>query len=238
MHKDKPIIGITTAFDFEKGISSVKEDYYEAIIRCSAVPILIPVTDEKGIWQEYLEMCDGLVLSGGPDIDATYFGMCNMPYANEISPIRDSMEIFIAQQAIAMDKPILGICRGIQVLNIAAGGSIFQDIYSENYAEKKLLKHSQQAPRWFQIHNINIQGKTCLQDIFERDSLKVNSFHHQAVSEVAPGFMINAYAEDGIIEAICMDNKKFVMGVQWHPENLWRKDINHLKLFERLVSVC
>jgi putative glutamine amidotransferase len=161
-----------------------------------------------------------------------------MPYANEISPVRDGMEIFIAQQAIAMDKPILGICRGIQVINIAAGGSIFQDIYAENNSDKRIIKHSQQAPRWFQIHNINIQSGTCLQSIFGVETLRVNSFHHQAVSEVAPDFTINAIAEDGIIEAISQENKKFVLGVQWHPENLWRKDITHLKLFERLVSVC
>lgn len=238
MYKGKPIIGITAAFDFEKGISSVKDDYYDAIIKCGAVPVIIPVTDVKGMWVEYLDICNGLILSGGPDIDATYFGKCNMPYANEISPIRDSMEIFLARQAIDMNKPILGICRGIQIINIAAGGSIFQDIYAENNAEKKLLKHSQQAPRWFQIHDINIQGETCLHGIFGTDSLKVNSFHHQAVSDVAPEFIVNAYAEDGIIEAISHENKKFVLGVQWHPENLWRSDKTHLKLFERLVSVC
>jgi putative glutamine amidotransferase len=238
MNKIKPVIGITTAYDFEKSSSGVKDDYYEAIIQCGAVPILIPVTDEKSMWDEYLKICDGIILSGGPDIDATYFGKCNMPYANEISPIRDSMEIFIAQQAIAMNMPILGICRGIQVMNIAAGGSIFQDIYAENNTDKNIMKHSQQAPRWFQIHNISIQKDTCLQTVFGSDTLKVNSFHHQAVSEVAPGFIINATAEDGIIEAISQENKRFVLGVQWHPENLWRKDKTHLKLFERLVSVC
>jgi len=238
MNKVKPIIGITTAYDFEKGSSLIKDDYYDAIIHCGAVPFLIPVTDEKSVWIEYVKICDGLILSGGPDIDATYFGESNMPYANEISPIRDGMEIFIAQKAIAMDKPILGICRGIQVINIAAGGSIYQDIYVENTTDKKLIKHSQQAPRWYQIHNIDIQSETCLQAIFGNATLKVNSFHHQAVKEVAPDFIINAVAEDGIIEAISQENKKFVLGVQWHPENLWRKDKTHLKLFERLVSVC
>ena len=238
MVKDKPVIGITAAYDFEKGFCSVKEDYYEAIIQCGAVPILIPVTEVKSMWVEYLDICNGIILSGGPDIDATYFGEYNMPYANEISPVRDSMEIFLANQAIAMDKPLLGICRGIQIINIAAGGSIFQDIYAENNAEGKLMKHDQQAPRWFQIHNINIQSGTCLHNIFGKETLKVNSFHHQAVSKVAPEFIVNAYAQDGIIEAISHKNKKFVLGVQWHAENLWRKDKTHLKLFERLVSVC
>lgn len=238
MYKGKPVIGITSAYDFEKGSSCIKDDYYDAIIHCGGVPILIPVTEEKSVWVEYLEICDGIVFSGGPDVDATYFGESNMPYANEISPVRDSMEIFLAQQAITMDKPILGICRGIQVINIAAGGSIFQDIYAENITNNLIIKHSQQAPRWFQIHNINIQGDTCLHNIFGRDTLKVNSFHHQAVSEIALGFTVNAYADDGIIEAISNENKKLVLGVQWHPENLWRKDNTHLKLFERLVSVC
>lgn len=236
--RGRVVIGIMAAFDFEKGISTMKEDYYDAVIKCGAVPVLIPATEEKAMWVEYLNICDGIIFSGGPDVDATYFGKANMPYANEISPVRDSMEIFIARQALAMDKPILGICRGIQVINIAAGGSIFQDIYIENTTDKKLIKHSQQAPRWFQIHNINIMGRTCLHSIFETNTLKVNSFHHQAVSEIAPGFTVNAYADDGIIEAISHEGKKFVLGVQWHPENLWRKDSTHLKLFERLVSVC
>lgn len=238
MFRAKPVIGITAAYDYEKGISTLKEDYYEAVISCGAVPIIIPATAIESVWDDYLDICDGLIFSGGPDIDSTYFGKPNMPCANEISPIRDSMEIFLAQKAIARDMPILGLCRGIQVINIAAGGSIFQDIYAENNTEKKLIKHSQQAPRWFQIHDVTIQADTCLHSIFNRENLKVNSFHHQAVSEVAPNFVVNAYAEDGIIEAISLESKKFVLGVQWHPENLWRKDKTHLKLFERLVSVC
>ncbi|AEY68057.1 gamma-glutamyl-gamma-aminobutyrate hydrolase family protein [Clostridium sp. BNL1100] len=238
MYKGKPIIGITAAFDYDKNISTLKDDYYEAIIQCGGLPVIIPVTEEKSAWVEYLDICSGFILSGGPDIDAAYFGKGNMPYANEISPIRDSMEIFLTQQAIAMDKPILGICRGCQIMNIAAGGSIYQDIYVECSEGNTLLKHSQQAPRWFQIHDVNIYKPSCLYNVFGKDSLKVNSFHHQAVSEVAPGFTVNACSQDGIIEAISNENKKFVLSVQWHPENLWRKDRTHLKLFERLVSVC
>lgn len=238
MYKGKPVIGITAAFDFEKATSNLKDDYYEAIIQCGAVPVLIPVTEEKSVWVEYLDICDGIILSGGPDVDAGYFGQNNMPYSREISPVRDSMELFLVQQALSVNKPLLGICRGIQVLNIAAGGSIFQDIYAENNSENKLIQHNQLAPRWHQIHSIGIVNNTCLHGVFRRENLKVNSFHHQAVREVAPGFIINASSEDGIIEAISNENKKFALGVQWHPENLWRKDKNHLKLFERLVAVC
>ncbi len=238
MHKDKPIIGITAAYDFERSTSNLRDDYYEAVIQCGAVPVIIPVTENKSVWVEYLDLCDGLILSGGPDIDAAYFGQSNLPCANEISPVRDSMELYLAQQAIAVDMPILGICRGIQVLNVAAGGSIFQDIYSENSSGKKLIQHSQKGPRWFQIHGIHIVENSCLFGIFKKDTIKVNSFHHQAVSEVAPGFVVNAYSEDGIIEAISCEGKKFILGVQWHPENLWSRDRFHLKLFERLVAMC
>ncbi|HEX2927204.1 MAG TPA: gamma-glutamyl-gamma-aminobutyrate hydrolase family protein [Ruminiclostridium sp.] len=238
MYKGKPIIGITAAFDYEKNISSLREDYYEAIIQCGGVPVIIPVTEEKSAWVEYLDICSGFILSGGPDIDAAYFGKGNMPYANEISPTRDSMEIFLTQQVISMDKPILGICRGCQIMNIAAGGSIYQDIYAECSEGGGLLKHSQQAPRWFPIHDVSISRPSCLYNVFGREKLDVNSFHHQAVSEIAPGFTVNACSQDGIIEAISNESKKFVLSVQWHPENLWRKNRIHLKLFERLVSVC
>lgn len=238
MNKDKPVIGITMSYDFEKSISTLKDDYYDAIIQSGGVPVLIPVTDNKSVWSEYLNLCDGIILAGGPDIDAAYFGKENMPYAHEISPVRDSMEIFLAKEAIDHNKPMLGICRGCQVMNIAAGGSIFQDIYFESDNPKNLLKHSQEAPRWFQIHEISISEATCLHRIFGKNTLKVNSFHHQAVSEVAPQFIINACSGDGIIESISYEGKKFVLGVQWHPENLWRRDRDHLKLFERFVSMC
>lgn len=238
MAERKPVIGITTAFDFDKSIVTLKDDYYEAVVQCGAVPVLIPVTEEKDVWSSYLDICDGFILSGGPDIDAAYFGKGNMPYANEISPVRDGMEIFIAQQAIEADKPVLGICRGCQILNVAAGGGVFQDIYAENPSGTALLKHSQQAPRWFEIHDISISDSTCLYSIFKRNTLKVNSFHHQAVSDLAPGFTINACSADGIIEAVSCEDKKFVLGVQWHPENLWKKNRAHLRLFERLAAMC
>lgn len=238
MNGGKPVIGITSAYDLEKGFSWLREDYYDAIISSGAIPVLIPLTDNKSVLAEYLNICDGMIFSGGPDVDAAYFGAVNMPYGREISPVRDSMEIFLAKNAIAMNMPILAICRGIQVINIAAGGSIFQDIYAENIEGVKLLKHSQEAPRWFKIHDILIRRDTPLYDIFKTDSLKVNSFHHQAVSVVAPDFSINACSSDGMVEAISHKTKRFVIGVQWHPENLWRKDPVHLKLFERLVSVC
>lgn len=238
MYKGKPVIGITAAFDFEKSTSNLREDYYEAIIQCGAVPVIIPVTEVKSVWVEYLDICDGIILSGGPDVDALQFGQSNMPYTKEISPARDNMELFIARQALAVDKPLLGICRGIQVLNIASGGSIYQDIYAENNSGNSLIQHCQAAPRWFQVHTVEILENNCLFGIFGRQTLKVNSFHHQAVREVAPGFLVNACSEDGIIEAISNESKRFVLGVQWHPENLWRKDKIHLKLFERLVAVC
>lgn len=234
----RPIIGITAAYDFEKSTSNLREDYYEAVISCGGIPVLLPVTEDKSVWEEMTRICDGFILSGGPDVDASFFGESNMPYGGEISPVRDQMEIFISKQVIALDKPLLGICRGCQVLNIAAGGSIFQDIYAENTGGEKLLMHSQQAPRWFEIHTARIERATLLYDIYQTENIKVNSFHHQAVRDVASEFIINAYSEDHMIEAVSHGNKKFVLGVQWHPENLWRRNPLHLKLFERLVAVC
>jgi putative glutamine amidotransferase len=238
MYKKKPVIGITTAYDFDRCSSWIREDYYEAVTQSGGIPVLIPATEDKSIWASYLDVCDGIILSGGPDVDAAYFGKNNLPCTNEISPVRDSMETYIARSAIDLDKPLLGICRGIQVLNIAAGGSIFQDIYEENITGKQLIKHSQQAPRWFEIHNINIIHDTYLYSIYKENLQKVNSFHHQAVSEVAPDFTVDAYADDGIIEAISHRNRKFIIGVQWHPENLFKRDDSHRKLFERLITVC
>lgn len=237
MEHFKPVIGITSGYDFEKGMSYVKEGYYDAVIMSGGIPVLLPVTDNKSIIDDYINICDGFILSGGPDVDACYFGGDNMPYAGEISPVRDTMELEISKKALQLDKPILGICRGCQVLNIAAGGTIYQDIYAEN-AKEALLKHNQQAPKWYPIHTVEFGSKCILNDMFGSRRLSVNSFHHQAVKDTADGFITAAWSKDGIIEAICSTKNNFALGVQWHPELLWQKSSIHLKLFERLIALC
>jgi putative glutamine amidotransferase len=238
MKHSKPVIGITSGYDFDKCMSYVKEGYYDAVFISGGIPVLLPVTDNKNIIDDYINICDGFILSGGPDVEASYFGENNMPYTGEISPVRDAMEIAISRKALELDKPILGICRGCQVLNIAAGGTIYQDIYAESAGGDALLKHNQQAPKWYPIHTVEFENNSMLNGIFNNCELSVNSFHHQAIKDTADGFITAGRAKDGIIEAVCSTKNRFALGVQWHPELLWQKNSIHLKLFERLIALC
>ena len=145
------------------------------------------------------------------------------------------MELLIAKKAIEMNKPILGICRGIQIMNVAMGGTLYQDIYLQN-KENNILKHSQSAPKWYPSHEISIKKDSWVWKSFMKGKSRVNSFHHQAVKEQAEGFEVTARTPDGIIESIEYINNRFCVGVQWHPELMWQKNIEFLNLFKELVS--
>lgn len=235
MAKKRPLIGITPGFDYKTNKLFLNKGYTDAINQAGGIAFVLPIITDEDILKNALKKCDGFLLSGGPDIDAVYFGEANMPYGREISPFRDAMEILVAQRAIALNKPILGICRGTQVINIAFGGNIYQDIVEEN-KDNRIIKHLQEAPVWYPVHNIVIEKESKLASLFDKSSIKVNSFHHQAIKNVASGFRITSMALDGIIESIEHKAHIFAVGVQWHPELMWQEDRMHLKLFEELVK--
>ncbi len=231
----KAIIGITSGYDYDKEMSFVKSGYYEGIVNAGGLPVgVLPIQDEKYL-DGIIDLCDGFLLSGGPDVDAIHFGESNLTFGGEISPCRDYSELYIARKAVMLNKPILGICRGIQVLNIAFGGTIYQDI-SAQFEDGNYVKHSQTAPKWYPTHSINIEENSLIHHIFNGTNIRVNSFHHQAVKDVAPEFKVAAVAEDGIIEAIERKDGNFAVGVQWHPELMWQKDKIFINLFKALVE--
>jgi len=232
-----PVIGITAAFDYEKDQLYLREGYYDAIVQSGGIPFIIPPIFDLEKAELLLSKVDGLMLTGGPDIDAKYFNEENLPYTQDISPIRDQLEIYLAQKALLKDMPILAICRGVQILNVAAGGNIFQDIYAQNTG-KILVQHSQKAPRWYPTHDITINPNSKLFNIFNAEKISVNSFHHQAIQAVANGFDISATSSDGIIEAIENNSARFALGVQWHPEYLWQKNKEMMGVFIEFVIAC
>jgi putative glutamine amidotransferase len=234
MNNRKPLIGITTGYDYDKHMMYLKEGYYDAIYKCGGLAIAIPSTCDETVLLEILNYCDGILLSGGPDVDAKLYGEGNMPYNGDISPIRDASELFIAKKSIEMNKPLLAICRGIQIINVAMGGTLYQDIYMQN-KECSILKHSQSAPKWYPTHEINIKKDSWVWKTFMNDSAYVNSFHHQAVKEIAQGFEVTSRSTDGIIEAIEYVKNRFCVGVQWHPELMWQKNEEFLNIFKEFV---
>lgn len=231
----KPIIGITCLHDWAEGRHRQNDTYINAVSKAGGIPILLPcLTDENDI-RAHLTLLDGLVISGGPDADPRYFGEEPASGLGAVNPAMDAYEVPLIQKALDMDMPILGICRGEQMLNIAAGGTLIQHIPA---VLPGAIKHRQEAPRHYPTHTIHVATGTRLADMLGDGLTRVNSFHHQSVLDLAPGFVCSAVAPDGIIEAIESTNHTFAVGVQWHPEGMWEAEFNYDSLFNTFVKAA
>ncbi|MDI3480960.1 MAG: putative glutamine amidotransferase [Tepidanaerobacteraceae bacterium] len=231
----QPLIGITASFDSEEEKAYLSAGYFRAVEQAGGIPVpILPLDDVKRL-QGLLERMDGIIFSGGPDVDPFYFHEEPHIRMGKICPERDEAEVFLARECLRLGKPTLGICRGIQLLNAALGGSIYQDIPSQM---KKPLKHWQDAPGWYATHEVEIIWESSrLFKIFEKNRIRVNSFHHQCVKDIAPDFNVVAVAKDGVIEAVeAKDTSIFCIGVQWHPEEMWHKDSLQFKLFQHFIE--
>ncbi|NLW17096.1 MAG: gamma-glutamyl-gamma-aminobutyrate hydrolase family protein [Firmicutes bacterium] len=231
----QPIIGITCFVDFKEERQRQNETYIQAVLKAGGVPVLLPAVDSEDITKEHAQLIDGLLVSGGPDMDPQYFGEQPVPELGNVNPLMDIYESRLVQLILDLDKPLLGICRGEQVLNVVAGGTLHQDL---RRALPQVLKHGQDQPRWYPSHTVRIAPGTKLAAIFETEELAVNSFHHQAVAKVAPGFIASAHAQDGVIEAIESQSHRFVIGVLWHPEGMWNQVKNYDSLFAAFVQAA
>ncbi|MGI5922045.1 MAG: gamma-glutamyl-gamma-aminobutyrate hydrolase family protein [Syntrophomonadaceae bacterium] len=225
----RPVIGITGNLDSSEELVQLKSYYIKSINSAGGTALVLPPTRDDTIMGDYLSICQGLVISGGGDIDPHYWGESPAIGLGDISPLRDSFELALAAKVRAVKRPVLGICRGCQVLNVAAGGSVIQDIVSP-------ISHMQNAPRWYPFHDIVIDKYSCLAAIVGSQAIRVNSFHHQAVGQPGSGIRITACALDGTIEAIEDGDHPFYIGVQWHPECM--NDQASGLLFSALIKVC
>lgn len=230
------MIGITSNLSKESSLT-INQDNILSIIEAHGVPFVLPNISDVAAIDRMAETIDGLLLTGGGDIDPTLFGEEPKPNLGGICPIRDQFEILLITRLLKMNKPILGICRGCQILNIAMGGDMYQDIYSQIPTE--LLQHQQQAPRWHASHFVAVEQGSLLHEITQSLKFKVNSYHHQAVRKVAMGFEISAKSSDGVIEAIESKEHRFVLGVQWHPENMTKKEeVYSREIFKAFIEAC
>lgn len=203
--------------------------YIESLARAGAGMRWVELNDPEQAVQDALT-CDGLLLPGGGDMDPKFYGQERIPACGEPNLLRDAAEPLLLRAFLAADKPVLGICRGIQVLNAVLGGDLYQDI--------KPFEHLPHNGHWAKVHTVTVRRGTLLSRILGQDTVLVNSQHHQAVDRVAPGFTLAALSEDGIVEAIEKPDARFCLGVQWHPEWLSDADPAMQGLFDAFVNAC
>jgi putative glutamine amidotransferase len=184
---------------------------------------------------ELLEVVDGVILSGGADLDPALWGEPGREGAESIVPERGAFELALVRAVLERDAPILGICRGVQSLNVAAGGSLHVDILAERPGA---TDHRDGTPLDQVVHPVEIDAGSRLAALCGARVLRVNSWHHQAVKDVTKGFRATAWAPDGVIEAIEHPEHRFAIGVQWHPENLWERDDACARLFQAFIAAC
>ena len=232
-YKTAPVIGLTG--NFRDGDCTLAEGYYQSILKAGGVPFIIPCYDDTDALINTLDKLDGILLTGGADINPLFLGEDPVKELHGINPRRDRQELLLTRLAADRQIPILGICRGIQTMNAALGGPLYQDIHSQ--MEGTRIKHDQDLDRSYASHMVVIEKDTLLHSLFKTDTIAVNSFHHQAIKEPAPGFRVCARAADGVIEAMESTEYKSMLGVQWHPECfILKNDECMMPLFHWLIQ--
>lgn len=200
--------------------------YFKGLEAAGAVPIMLPLSPDA---REALRVCDGLLITGGQDVDPAFYGEERTPLCAEVSEERDQVEKMLLDQALEWEMPVLGICRGIQLINACFGGDLYQDLETQRPSK---IEHHMTAPYNRAAHRVHVSGSTRLGAIVGEGELGVNSYHHQAVRRLGRNLQVSAVSEDGLIEGIEIPSHPFFIGVQWHPEFFFEKDKASRALFK------
>ena len=241
-----PIIGITATL--KEDVDAVAErplgrfvradlDYVEGVAGAGGAPVVLPPGDE-GAAAAVIGSLDGLLLSGGSDLDPGYYGEEPVPELGITLPERDAFEMALVGMALRRGIPIFGICRGMQVLNVALGGTLYQDLPSQ--WDRDLLKHRQDTPKWQPTHEVAVEHGSYMAEVMERGLVKVNSYHHQGIKDLADGLVATGYSTDGVVEAVEAGDlsERWLLGVQWHAEAMRGAGPQQASLFEAHVSAA
>ena len=231
----KPLIALMPLWDEKKNSYWMLPGYMDLIIKSGGVPVMLSFDDDEQSIKEIAERFDGFLFTGGDDIDPARYGEEKLDVCGEPCVYRDSLEFALFSEVIKTDKPILGICRGMQFLNAALGGTLYQDLPTQWNGD---VLHRQPAPFEALTHEVKVDKNSLLYEITGADSFMVNTLHHQAVAEIAPSLKVCAATADGLAEAVYAPEKAFLMGVQWHPEMIFTQDENSLKIGKAFVDAC
>ncbi len=214
-------------------VAGVLETYADALIEGGSVPFLLPATDDAALLSDYLDMADGLFMPGGIDVDPLVFGEGPDANIGRLDPGLDRFQIALIRLARTRGTPILGVCRGVQVMNVAFGGTLFQHLGNR----EATFNHRQTMHGRWPSHKARAVPGSLIERVFGRD-FAVNSFHHQAAARVAPGFAVTALSPDGVVEALEARNGPFCVGVQWHPERMIHSLPETLKIFKVFAAAA
>ena len=228
-----PIVGLIVNVDKDLRIN-MHGAYGQAISCSGGIPLVLPYIENEEIIAEFVDRCDGFLFTGGADVDPRYYGEEKKSTCGETEPNRDKLEMAVLSRALKSGKPIMGICRGLQIINVAMGGKLYQDIPTEFETR---IGHQQTEGANDPSHTIIIENGSPLEGVIGKREMTGNSFHHQAIKSLANGLEVSAVAADGIIEAVYAPDKKYLCAYQWHPERLYRFDDNKA-LFDDFINAC
>ena len=231
----KPLIALMPLWDKKLNSYWMLPGYMDLIIKSGGVPVMLSFSDDEQSVKEIADRFDGFVFTGGDDIEPARYGEEKLDVCGEPCNQRDSLEFALFDEVIKTDKPILGICRGMQFLNTALGGTLYQDLPTQ---KPRIVSHKQSAPFDALTHSVKVEKDTLLYDIVGTEKLMVNTLHHQAVDKIAPCLVPCATAEDGLVEAVYAPQKAFLLGVQWHPEMIFTHEENSIKIGRAFVEAC
>jgi putative glutamine amidotransferase len=230
--KPSPIIGVTPLWDAERKSVWMLPDYLDGIKAAGGIPVVLPLEMTEADADHIVETCDGFLFTGGQDVTPELYGAKNS-LSLITSPERDKLEMLLLSKALPSEKAILGICRGLQLINVFLGGTLWQDLPSQHPSE---IVHRQGKPYGVPTHKVMLNGD--LQTLLGKDILEVNTLHHQAAKDLGRDLTPMAVAPDGIIEAVQMVGKHFVWAVQWHPEYMFKTDPDSLAIFSSFIKHC
>ena len=231
----KPLIGVTPLYDKARDSYWMLPGYFLALEEAGAAPVMLPLTDDEAELGHLVASLDGILIAGGQDVDPSVYGEPVKPVCAEICPQRDAMEAALFPLLADTDKPVFGICRGLQILNACFGGTLWQDLVTERPSD---TDHRMAAPYDRAAHTVALLPDTPLFTLLGAASIGVNSCHHQAIKDLAPNLRPMAIAPDGLIEAVYAPEKRFLWAVQWHPEFFFRKDENSRTIFAAFVNAA
>ena len=228
-------IGVIPLVDYNKNSYWIIPGYLKGLQSTGAMPVVLPIIEKTYEVEAVMDMCDGFLFAGGQDVNPAVYGEKKNALCGECSPARDKMEKLILDEAIKRDKPLLGICRGIQFINAALGGTLWQDLPTQ-FSDK--LTHCQKPPYDIPVHDVKIEADSPLHKLLQKDIIHVNSYHHQGICRLSPKLKCMAVASDGLTEAVYAPNQKFLWAIQWHPELSFENDENSKSIFREFVRNC